>query len=150
LPDLTHFLSFDWLEGSRTFSIAFGTLTAGACLLLAVPILFWCLPGSRAWIFGRDGDRQQLLQIAYGVLCMSMAFADALCRYIPHRKLGVVHPAFFLTTVALVVILAPRIYPLARHAARRSIAPPARAALGVACAALVVFPITAVVRAFWL
>ena len=141
--------SFDWLEGSRTFSIVFGTLTAGACLALAVPLLAWSLPGSRVAFFPKSADPRGLLQLAYGVLCMSMAFADALCRYIPHRPLGLVHPAFFLTTLALVAFLGPRIVALLRAGGTPRGVPSTAAALASILAVLFVFPVATVVNAFW-
>jgi Na+/melibiose symporter-like transporter len=149
LPDVTSILSFDWLEGSRTFSIVFGTVTSLACLSLALPILYWCLPASRKWIFTKESDPHLLLQIGFGVLSISMAFADALCRFIPHPKLGFVHPAFFLTTCALVLLLGPRVLGVALASKRvRSVGPRALVALATALVALVAFPISAVVKAF--
>jgi Na+/melibiose symporter-like transporter len=149
VPDATSLLSFDWLEGSRTFSIVFGTVTSLACLSLALPILYWCLPASRKWIFTKESDPHLLLQIGFGVLSISMAFADALCRFIPHPKLGFVHPAFFLTTCALVLLLGPRVLGVALASERvRSVGPRALVALATALVALVAFPISAVVKAF--
>ncbi len=149
MPDATSLLSFDWLEGSRTFSIVFGTVTSLACLSLALPILYWCLPASRKWIFTKESDPHLLLQIGFGVLSISMAFADALCRFIPHPKLGFVHPAFFLTTCALVLLLGPRVLGVALASERvRSVGPRALVALATALVALVAFPISAVVKAF--
>ena len=151
MPDLTYFFSFDWLEGSRSFDIAIGALTSAACFSLALPILYWCLPASRKWLFTASTDRRQILQAAFGVLTMSMAFANALCRFIPHRRLGVVHPVFFITTLVLVAIIGPRVLRLARNSkpapapARRG----ALAALSAALVTLVVVPIGAVVQAFW-
>jgi hypothetical protein len=151
LPDVTSLLSFDWLEGSRTFSIVFGTVTSLACLSLALPILYWCLPASRKWIFTKQSDPHLVLQVGFGVLSISMAFADALCRFIPHPKLGFVHPAFFLTTLGLVVLLGPRVLgvALASKHVPRAITPRAIGALATALVALVAFPISAVVKAFW-
>lgn len=40
---------------------------------------------------------------------MSMAFTDALCRFIPHQPLAWVHPAFFITTIIIAVGLGPRV-----------------------------------------
>ncbi len=150
MPDLTWFWSFDWLEGSRAFSIAFGTLTSAACLSLALPILYWCLPASRKWIFGARDGRSLALQVGYGVLSISMGFADALCRYIPHRRLGNVHEVFFLTTISLIVILGPRVYPLFRRPALRAVGPFARVALALILVVLVVLPATSVANAFGL
>jgi hypothetical protein len=148
VPHFADVVSFEWLEGSRTFSILFGTVTAGACLSLAVPILYWYLPGTRKSLFGERIDPDQRLQFFFGILCMSMAFTDALCRYIPHRPLGWVHPAFFLTTVALVALLGPRVYAVGSGNGTG----PVRLSSGplfVALVALAAFPISAVVNAFW-
>lgn len=98
-----------WLEGSRTFDVLFGTATCGACLALAIPILWWSLPGRRVRLFGARVDPDQRLQLGFGIACMAMAWTDALCRYIPHRPLAWVHPAYFFTTVALVAGLGPRV-----------------------------------------
>ena len=140
-------LVLDVFEGSRAYNIIFGALTAGACLALAVPLLLWVLPGRQRWVFARSSDPRQFLQIGYGVACMSMAFADALCRFIPHRPLGMVHPVFFITTVALAVLIAPRLLALRKRNApvrvREAMLP-----LSLALAMLIVFPATTVVQAF--
>jgi hypothetical protein len=102
-------LRCDWIEGSRAFNIAFGTTTSLLCLAVAVPILWWVLPKHRVWLFSPELDGDQRIQLAYGVFCMSMAFTDALCRYIPHQPLPWVHPAFFFTTVLIVAGIGPRV-----------------------------------------
>jgi hypothetical protein len=98
-----------FIEGSRTFNIAFGAVTAVCCLSVGVPTLWWVLPNSRVWLFSKAIDRYQGIQLAYGIFCMSMAFTDALCRAIPHGHLPWVHPAFFLTTLLIVFGLGPRV-----------------------------------------
>jgi hypothetical protein len=98
-----------WIEGSRTFNILFGATTSGVCLLVAVPILWWVLPQHRRWFFSRGADGHQRIQLAYGIFCMSMAFTDALCRFIPHKPLEWVHPAFFYTTVLIALGIGPRV-----------------------------------------
>jgi hypothetical protein len=98
-----------WIEGSRAFKILFGATTAGVCLLVAVPILWWVLPLHRRWLFLPGVDRHQRIQLAYGLFCMSMAFTDALCRFIPHKPLEWVHPAFFYTTVLIALGIGPRV-----------------------------------------
>jgi hypothetical protein len=113
-----------WIEGDRAFCIAFGSVTAASCLVLAVPLLWWILPGRRTWFFTPQSDPQQHLQLGYGIFCMAMAFTDALCRFIPHAHLAWVHPAFFFTTVGLVIALGPRLLFVAlrtpRNVTRRS------------------------------
>jgi hypothetical protein len=144
------FLSFEWLEGSRTFAIAFGTVTSLACLSIGGPLLYWCLPASRRWFFSRSRDPHLYLQIATGVICMSMTCANALCRYIPHRPLGFVHPAFFLTTLLIVGLFGPRMIWFARQPS--SDAPRPYIPSGILVSALAVmaaFPIVTVVQAFW-
>jgi hypothetical protein len=98
-----------FIEGSRTFNIAFGAITAACCLGVAIPTLWWVLPKSRVWLFSKAIDRNQGIQLAYGIFCMSMAFTDALCRAIPHGYLPSVHPAFFFTTILIVFGLGPRV-----------------------------------------
>jgi hypothetical protein len=105
---------FDFLEGDRTFSLTYGCLTGGLCLALAVPIRWWVLPASRRSFFGTRIDPAARLQLAYGILCMAMAFTDAGCRAIPHGPLPFVHPAFFLMTLVLVAALGPRVLAVAR------------------------------------
>ena len=107
---------FAFLEGDRTFSLAYGLLTGGLCLALAIPMLYWVLPGRERSFFGRAIDPTQKLQLAYGILCMAMAFTDVGCRAIPHGPLMFVHPAFFLITLALVIAIAPRLIRVARTA----------------------------------
>ena len=143
-------LSFEWLEGSRTFAIAFGTVTSLACLSIGAPLLYWCLPASRRWFFTKARDPHQYLQVGFGILCMSMTCADALCRYIPHRPLGIVHPAFFLTTLLIVGLLGVRLAAFARQPGTDARAPSFPS--GILVSALVVlfaFPIATVVDAFW-
>jgi hypothetical protein len=148
VPQLTELLSFNWLEGSRTFSIVFGTITSGACLSLAIPTLWWVLPRRERWIFPKAVDPDQRFQLAFGILAMSMAFTDALCRYIPHKPLGFTHPAFFLTTVALALFLGPRVLG-ALSVRRLPSLRPSFAGLIAAFATLLFVPLAAVVDAFW-
>jgi hypothetical protein len=103
------------LEGDRTFDIALGTLTGAICLAVAIPILLWTLPSHRRRLFSRSVDPHGILQIAYGVFCMAMAWADALCRYIPHGPLAWVHPAFFVTTLLIAVVVGRRVLALAQR-----------------------------------
>jgi hypothetical protein len=105
---------FAFLEGDRTFGLAYGLVTGGLCLALAVPLLYWVLPAHRRSFFGARIDPAYRLQLAYGIFCMAMAFTDIGCRAIPHGPLMFVHPAFFLITVTLVAAIAPRIAALAR------------------------------------
>jgi hypothetical protein len=100
---------FGFLEGDHTFSLVYGFVTGGLCLALAVPLLYWVLPGHERSFFGTRIDPHQRLQVAYGVFCMAMAFTDVGCRTIPHGTLAFVHPAFFLATMVLVAGLGPRI-----------------------------------------
>jgi hypothetical protein len=98
-----------WIEGTRTFNIIFGATTSAVCFGVAIPMLWWVLPGRNVWFFPRDADCNQGVQLAYGIFCMSMAFTDALCRFIPHKPLAWVHPAFFFTTLIIAGALGPRI-----------------------------------------
>lgn len=108
---------FAFLEGDRTFSLAYGLATGALCLALAVPLLYWVLPGRERSFFGARIDPNQRLQLGYGIFCMAMAFTDVGCRAIPHGDLAYVHPTFFLMTLALVLGLAPRtVQLLARRA----------------------------------
>jgi hypothetical protein len=105
---------FAFLEGDHTFSLVYGLTTGAVCLALAVPLLYWVLPGHQRSFFGTRIDPTHRLQLAYGIFCMAMAFTDVGCRTIPHGPLEFVHPAFFLLTLALVATLAPRILAVAR------------------------------------
>jgi hypothetical protein len=105
---------FAFLEGDRTFSLIYGVTTGALCFALAVPLLYWVLPGSRRSFFGTRIDPEYHLQLGYGIFCMAMAFTDIGCRAIPHGELAFVHPAFFLMTLVLVIALAPRIVAMAR------------------------------------
>jgi hypothetical protein len=102
-------LNFDWIEGSRSFDVAFGAVTSATCLLVAVPILWWGVAKKKVWLFSPEIDPHQRLQLAYGVFVMAMAFTDALCRFIPHGPLSWVHPAFFITTLIIAAGLGPRV-----------------------------------------
>ncbi len=105
---------FAFLEGDRTFSLVYGLATGGLCLALAIPLLYWVLPGHHRSFFGSRIDPNYRLQLAYGIFCMSMAFTDVGCRTIPHGPLAYVHPAFFLLTLLLAVTIGPRIVAVAR------------------------------------
>jgi hypothetical protein len=105
---------FAFLEGDRTFSLIYGLTTGALCFALAIPMLYWVLPGSKRSFFGPRIDPEYRLQLFYGIFCMAMAFTDIGCRAIPHGQLTFVHPTFFLVTLALVVTLAPRIVAMAR------------------------------------
>ena len=103
---------FAFLEGDRTYDIIYGAITGGLCFALAVPLLYWVLPGHRQSFFGPRIDPAQRLQLAYAIFCMAMGFTDVGCRTIPHGDLPWVHPTFFLMTLALAVTLGPRIVAL--------------------------------------
>lgn len=107
---------FAFLEGDRTFSLLYGFTTGGLCLALAIPILWWVLPGHKRRFFGERIDPEYRLQLFYGIFCMAMAFTDIGCRAIPHGPLLFVHPAFFFMTLAIVVTLGPRVLRVARAA----------------------------------
>jgi hypothetical protein len=101
-------VSWDWIEGSRAFDVTWGLVAGAICLALAVPMLWWWLPAHRRSFFGAAIDPTYRLQLAYGLFCMAMAGTNVGCRSIPHDDLSLVHPAFFLITVGLVVAFAPR------------------------------------------
>jgi len=105
---------FAFLEGDRTFGLIYGLATGGLCLALAIPLLYWVLPGHERSFFGPRIDPGQRLQLAYGIFCMAMAFTDIGCRAIPHGNLPFVHPTFFLMTLVLVAMIAPRLFMVAR------------------------------------
>jgi hypothetical protein len=105
---------FDFLEGDQAFSITYGFVTGGLCLALAVPLLYWVLPGRRRSFFGPAIDPAYRLQLAYGIFCMAMAFTDIGCRTIPHGSLEFVHPTFFLMTLVLVATIGPRLIAMLR------------------------------------
>ena len=100
---------FAFLEGDRTFSLAYGLVTGSLCLALAIPMLYWVLPGRERAFFDPRIDPTQKLQLGYGIFCMAMAFTDVGCRAIPHGPLHFVHPTFFLITLALLVTIGPRL-----------------------------------------
>ncbi len=107
---------FAFLEGDRVFSLIYGFTTGGLCLAIAIPILWWVLPGHKRSFFGPQIDPEYRLQLFYGIFCMAMAFTDIGCRAIPHGPLMYVHPAFFIITLLLVAALAPRVVRVARTA----------------------------------
>jgi hypothetical protein len=101
------------MEGSRAFDVAWGLVTAAACLAVAVPMLWWWLPEHRRAFFARAIDPRYRLQLGYGLFGMAMAGTNAGCRVIPHDDLPFVHPTFFLITVAFVLAFAPRVLVMA-------------------------------------
>jgi len=102
-------VTWDWLEGSRAFDLAWGGVTAALCLAIAIPMLRWWLPQHRRSVFGRAVDPTFRLQLAYGLFAMAMAGTNLGCRAIPHDDLPYVHPAFFAITMLLVAGLGPRV-----------------------------------------
>jgi hypothetical protein len=108
---------FAFLEGDRTFSIAYGLITGGLCLAVAIPILWWVIPGHRRAFFGGAIDPHYRLQVGYGIFTMALAFTDIGCRAIPHGPLLFVHPTFFLLTLLVVATLGPRAIAVARTTA---------------------------------
>jgi len=107
-------VSWDWIEGSRSFDIAWGVVSGALCLALAIPILASMRPAQRRSLFGTPIDPAYRLQLGYGIFCVAMAFTNVGCRAIPHDGLPLVHPTFFLITLALVVGLGPRVIRLVR------------------------------------
>ncbi|HEY0381675.1 MAG TPA: hypothetical protein VGC72_05700 [Candidatus Elarobacter sp.] len=101
------------MEGSRAFDVTWGIATAAICLAVAVPMLWWWLPEHRRSFFGSAIDPRYRLQLAYGLFCMAMAGTNIGCRAIAHDDLRLVHPAFFLITVALAAAFAPRVIAMA-------------------------------------
>lgn len=139
------------LEGSRAFDIVLGTITGLVCFTVAAPILWWSLPAHRRRIFAPAADRYGAVQIAYGVFCMAMAWADALCRYIPHGPLGPVHPAFFLTTTLIVVVVGPRVVVAAtRRQPAPAVVPATRTGFGLVAVLVLIalIPIASLASAF--
>jgi hypothetical protein len=112
---------FAFLEGDRTFSLAYGLVTGGICLALAIPLLWWVLPGHKRSFFGARIDPEFRLQLFYGIFCMAMAFTDIGCRAIPHGPLMAVHPTFFLMTLVLAVAIGPRLIATARRSAAETV-----------------------------
>lgn len=97
------------IEGSRSFNIAYGTITALISLALAFPVLLWWLPEHRRSFFGTAIDPSYKLQLGYGLFCMAMMGTNLGCRYIPHGHLAYVHATFAIITFALTIALTPRI-----------------------------------------
>ena len=146
---------FEAIDASRGFSIVFGTITAGLCLAIAIPMLWWTLPAHRVRVFNPRTDDKLYFQAGYGIAAMAMGWANALCRYIPHARLGLVHPAFFVTTLLLVGFLGPRVARrlFARRPATPSTAPARlrivqRLSLALVLAVAVAIPMLALVGAF--
>jgi len=107
---------FEWIEGSRTFDILFGLVTAGACLSVAAAMLWYWLPAHRRSFFGTRIDPTYRLQLAYGLFGMGMFGTDIGCRFIPHDDLAFVHPTYFTITLLLFFALGPRLIAMAARA----------------------------------
>lgn len=97
------------LEGTRAFDLAWGATTGLLCFSVAVPVLWWVLPGHLRSFFGTRIDPHARLQLAYGIFAMAMAFTNVLCRAIPHAYLDYVHETFALMTAVLLATMGPRV-----------------------------------------
>jgi hypothetical protein len=104
---------FEFLEGGRTFGVIYGLVTGGACIAVAIPLLWWYLPDHRRSFFGPPIDPHCGLQLGYGIFAMAMGFTDIGCRAIPHGPLAFVHPVFFIMTILVVAGITPRLVALA-------------------------------------
>lgn len=99
------------LEGTRSFDIIWGSVTATICLALGAWVLFSWLRerGTGApSIFGAAVDPTRRLQFAWGIFTMMMGGTNFGCRYIDHAYLDGVHEGFFALTLLVVAVLLPR------------------------------------------
>ena len=111
------------LEGSRTFDIAWGTITAAICFGLGATTIWSWLSLRRAHgisIFGQALDPGRGLQLAWGIFAMGMGGTNLGCRYIDHRYLSGVHEGFFALTLLVVAVLTPALIRSARTSSRRT------------------------------
>jgi hypothetical protein len=101
--------SCPFIEGDRTFSLIYGSVTGLTRLVLAVPILWWRFSDAhRTWLFSKRIDPRQHLQYAYGSCCMTMAWTDFGCRAIAHPFLPFVFALGLGPTVVRRALLRPR------------------------------------------
>jgi hypothetical protein len=113
----------DMLEGSRSFDIIWGSVTATICFALGAWVLAsWLRERSTGGpsIFGRAVDPSRGLQLAWAIFTMMMGGTNFGCRYIDHRYLEGVHEGFFALTLLVVGMLLPRMVWLAAAKRRLS------------------------------
>lgn len=79
------------------------------CLAIGVTILRWTSPKHPVWLFTPRVDPKQRIQLAYGVFCSAVALLKLFGRNLPLGPLDLVRPAFFYTTVFLIVTLGLRV-----------------------------------------
>jgi hypothetical protein len=116
------------IEGTRTFDVLWGTATAAILLLIGWNVLYWWQPEHRVRIFSSSVDPTMRLQFYWGLLAMGMAGTNVGCRYIPHAFLESVHFGFAVITLAIVLVLGPRVLFLAIEGYRRRFAAARKAA----------------------
>jgi hypothetical protein len=107
------------IEGTRGFDIMWGTATAAILFLVGWNVLYWWQPEHRVRIFSPQVDPTMRLQFYWGLLAMGMAGTNVGCRYIPHSFLEGVHLGFAFVTLAIVLVLGPRVLYLAVAGYRR-------------------------------
>ena len=98
------------LEGSRTFDIVWGSVTATICFALGAWVLFAWLRERGSGLpsmFGAAVDPQRKLMFAWGRFAMIMGGTNFGCRYIDHAYLEGVHEGFFALTLLVVGIDLP-------------------------------------------
>jgi len=87
---------FAFLEGDHTFSLVYGLTTGAVCLALAIPLLYWALPGHQRSFFGVAVDPMRRLAVGYGIFCYGYGIHGHRLPAHPAWPLAFVHPAFFL------------------------------------------------------
>lgn len=98
------------LEGSRAFDLTWGFGWSAVCFAMAIPTLWWVLPGRVRRVFAPQRDPRMIMQIACGVAGMALACTNALCRAIDHAYLPGAHEAIAFVTISYTVLYGPRIF----------------------------------------
>jgi hypothetical protein len=98
---------------NRLFDTVLSAAVGVLCLFVGATILRWTSAKPAVWLFTPRVDPDQRIQRAYGMLCVVVALLKLFGRHLPLGPLDLVRPAFFFTTVFLVVALGLRVLYLA-------------------------------------
>jgi hypothetical protein len=94
---------------NRLFDTVLSAAIGVLCLAIGATILRWTSPKHAVWLFTPRVDPDRRIQFAYGAFCSAVALLKLFGRNLQLGPLDLVRPAFFYTTVFLIVTLGLRV-----------------------------------------